>query len=749
MSRDMYPPYRIATPYIPMAGSPMGASPYAPYQFMYTQPLPTTASMTAEPTAHHMVAQQDRSPVKLEQPLPHHVAVKPEPPPYPAYMSPTGSTENGFHGPPFSPGTTLNVPLASLGQPRRPVQASYPALSLPLPVSSPGQALPNVTLQSSTQTISQVPGASVANGVLSNLPVPVGTQHRQQQALPLVASTVSEFVDTLPPPSPTQSEAFRGHSYPTVPSQQSNCTYGPLTMAPPKHIPQMNRSDSQPNLTTPKQEPLLQLQPDISSSRPPGMELPSASQDYPRQPVTGGMVHYSREYSLVSGPTSQAHLKSPTYPILAQSSSMSTQPPPPISDANFSSPYQPTLILRSHGSRSSSPTNSIISVGSTPSMQTYSAIHTDQAHSISGDHHGSVDLSHGSYKEPELPPYSSSHMYRSRSPNGSCASSYSSLSGSRPGSTRSSHYSDHSRSSHGRSIGSAFSGPLTASLNSAHITPPNPHHTYITLDDLLQAEPTLALSPLNAPSNGSPPGDELINAANQALKQIVNWAKQIRAFMSLPQTTQMTLMKHCWGELLCFVLAVRSAREREREKTMRLPMEPDQSSYPGASYVFQRMSLDLTKWVVEKQLDEIELACLKVIILLDPGEQTICPPAQRHDPPVELAVFNGTECSVCCTVQRSLLCMLVAVSSPLVYEVRLSFHLLYGRCTRPLRVQPLFGRDHSGPDAAHPAAALQEQSALRRCPLRPNYAPAGCHQKDRNGSHRRARDDASFGSRNP
>lgn len=625
MSRDVYPPYRMTAPYIPMAASPMGAPPYAPYQLMYTQPLPTPASMTAEPTTNQMVAQQEHSPVKLEQPLTQHVTVKPEPPPYPSYMSPTGSTENGFHGPPFSPGTTLNVPLASLGQPRRAVQSSYPPLALPLAVTSPRPVPPSVTPQSNAQTMSPVPGASVANGILSNIPVPVGPQHhrQQQQTLPPVASTVAEFVDSLPPPSPTQSEAFRVQSYPAALSQRNSCPYEPLTMAPPKHIPHMNRSDSQPNLTTTKQEPMLKLQPDISSPHPPGMELPSASPDYTRQqPGAGGMMHYPRDYTLIgSGLTSQAHLNSPTYPGVAQSSSAITQPPPSVSDANYNSPYHPTLVLRSHGSRSSSPTNSIISVGSTPSMQTYSV--------ISGDHPGSVDhRSHtGSYKEPELPPYSSNHIYRSRSPNGSCASSYSSRSGStRAGSTRSSHYSDHSRSSHGRSVASSFSGTLTASLNSAHITPPNPQHTYITLEDLLQAEPTLALSPLNAPSNEISPEDELIHKANQALKQIVNWAKQIQAFITLPQNIQMTLMKHCWGELMCFVLAVHSARERERAKAVRLPMEQDQSTYPGATYTFQRMTLDLTKWVVERQLDEIELACLKVIILLDPGEQAITPP---------------------------------------------------------------------------------------------------------------------------
>jgi len=623
MSRDMYPSYRMATPYIPIAGSPIGAPPYAPYQVMYTQPMPTAASLTAEPATHPMVAQQERSPVKLEQPLAHHVTVKPEPPPYPSYMSPTGSsTENGFHGPPFSPGTALNVPLASLGQPRRAVQASYPSLPLPLAVSSPRPMPPNITPQSSAS-----PVPPVANGVLPSVAAPpMGAQHhRQQQTLPAVVSTVSEFVESLPPPSPTQSEVFRAHSFSTVSSQRNSCPYEPFSMAPPKHIPQMNRSDSQPNLSTTKPEPMLKLQPDISSPRLTGMELPGTPQDYPRQPGNSGMMCYPREYSLVGGLTSQAHLQSPTYPVMPQSTSMSTYPSPSVSDANFNAAYQPTLVLRSHGSRSSSPTNSIISVGSTPSMQTFSA--------IGGDHPRSVDhrSSHGSYKEPELPPYSSSHMYRSRSPNGSCGSTYSSLSGSRPGSTRSSHYSDHSHSSHGRSIGSSFSGTLTASLNSAHITPPNPHHTYITLDDLLQAEPTLALSPLNAPSHDSPQGDELIHTANQALKQIVNWAKQIRAFISLPQNLQMTLMKHCWGELLCFVLAVRSARERERAKTAGLTMDLDQSRYPGATYSFQRMSLDLTKWIVERQLDEIELACLKVIILLDPGEQIIYSTAHRHN----------------------------------------------------------------------------------------------------------------------
>lgn len=93
----------------------------------------------------------------------------------------------------------------------------------------------------------------------------------------------------------------------------------------------------------------------------------------------------------------------------------------------------------------------------------------------------------------------------------------------------------------------------------------------------------------------------------------------------------MTLMKHCWGELLCFVLAVRSARERERAKTAGLTMDLEQSGYPGATYSFQRMSLDLTKWVMERQLDEIELACLKVIILLDPGQQIIYSSAHRHN----------------------------------------------------------------------------------------------------------------------
>ena len=626
MSRDVYPSYRIPTQYLPMSGSPMGVTPYPPYQFMYTQPMPTTASMTTEPTAHHTVAQQEHSPVKVEQPPTRHVTVKPEPPPYPSYNMPsTGSPQNGYHGTAFSPGTAINVPLAPFGQPHRPAAGPYP-LSVPLPVSSPGQVLPSAMAQSSPQTMTQVPGRPAVNGIPSNIPVP--TQPLQQQALSAVVSTVSEIVESLPP-SLTQSEAFRSHTCQSLPSQHSDCTYGDLAMAPPKQIPKMNRWGSQPNLSTTKQETVMKLQSEISSPHTPGLEAPSTSQDYPRHTGSGGLAHFAPEYSVIGGPTSQAVLNSPTYPIMAQSA-LSPQPLPPISDSSFNAAYQPTLIRRNRGSRSSSPTNSIISVGSAPSMRPHS-IHSERSHSVSGDLPASIDLSHRShatYKDPELPPYSSSHAYRSRSPNGSCASSYSSISGSRPGSVRSSLYSDQSHSTHSRSRGSAFSGPVTASLSSAHIAPPNPHQVYITLDDLLQAEPTLALSPLDTTSSDIMPGDELIHLANQTLKQIVNWAKQIHAFISLPQGTQMTLMKHCWGELLCFVLAVRTARENEREKAMGLP---DQAGYPEATYAFQRMALDLTKWVVERQLDEIELACLKVIILLDPGEQTFNPCARKQN----------------------------------------------------------------------------------------------------------------------
>ena len=212
--------------------------------------------------------------------------------------------------------------------------------------------------------------------------------------------------------------------------------------------------------------------------------------------------------------------------------------------------------------------------------------------------------------------YSFSH-YRSRSP----SSPTSCFSGSKPGSTRTaSSYSGHSRalSHHSdplRSRTSSISGPIVASIHSAHISaPPNPQHVYITLDQLMQSDKLLDGMQTNVHLMGGGPQEDVGDICNASLKKIVDWAKHMQMYVMISNSVLLKLIKNTWGELLCFMLAIRCSREPHMQLG-----GAQGSQLLNSTFYTQRVSGELKSWIIERQLTHHELACLKAVILFNPG----------------------------------------------------------------------------------------------------------------------------------
>ena len=595
------PPYTIPFPPVQMPNNNY-------HYFMYPS-VQQPVSVTTDPLT--FVAPQEV--VKVEQPSVTPCKTEP-PPPYTISSGQRGS--NGINGDAMP--VRVPVPVQS------PQTISYRTFSPPTTIhqqqqqqqlsqQQPSQQQPSqqqqqqAMLPSNTQHRRSAP--TISNGVsytnthslqqtISAPPRKSVDPHRpHSHSTPIGPSEV----DPLPPLSPTSalSDTSSVNSFPS-----QNVFQPPTTMGPPRQIPHTMAiqlpscpiSSDYPKPHSTPYSPFHQIQHDLSTTQ----EFTTMSPN----PEHNSIMPY-REYSPVhTGP-----LNSPTYPPLTMSNSQIQH------DA-----YHPTVVRRQN-SRSSSPTNSLISVGSGPSMGRPGSIISGRLYSVGGgDRNGSVisgDTSHHLRSNHDVESqgnYSFNH-YRSRSP----SSPTSSYSGSRPGSTRTaSSYSGHSRAlSHhsdpSRSRTSSISGPLTASIRSAQISgPPNPQHIYITLEQLMQSDKILDVMQCGPGTTGSMPLGDLVEACNLSLKKIVDWAKQIQMIALISNDVLMKLMKNAWGELLCFILAIRYSREPIVQPGSGLNQQ-------GSAYVLQQLVSDLKSWIVERQLTVVELACLKAVILFNAG----------------------------------------------------------------------------------------------------------------------------------
>ncbi|CAD6237976.1 GSCOCG00008357001-RA-CDS [Cotesia congregata] len=108
------------------------------------------------------------------------------------------------------------------------------------------------------------------------------------------------------------------------------------------------------------------------------------------------------------------------------------------------------------------------------------------------------------------------------------------------------------------------------------------------------------------------------NAANKQLFQLVEWAKHIPHFTSLPIEDQVLLLRAGWNELLIASFSHRSMDVHEGivlgKDTI---INRNSAQQVGLSAIFDRVLSELVSKMREMKIDKTELGCLRAIILFN------------------------------------------------------------------------------------------------------------------------------------
>lgn len=156
------------------------------------------------------------------------------------------------------------------------------------------------------------------------------------------------------------------------------------------------------------------------------------------------------------------------------------------------------------------------------------------------------------------------------------------------------------------------------------------------ISDILAVEESLETEPedtLEIDSVNTPPGtvipegvseDEaavyraLLNLADQRLYRTVRWSRALPEFSQLDTDDQILLLQNCWAHLLCLDCCWRSLpTPTEIRLTSSKCINLEAARELGAEEIVERM-LQLTQYLTQLQLDVVEYACLKVIVLMQP-----------------------------------------------------------------------------------------------------------------------------------
>ncbi|CAL8074747.1 unnamed protein product [Calicophoron daubneyi] len=156
------------------------------------------------------------------------------------------------------------------------------------------------------------------------------------------------------------------------------------------------------------------------------------------------------------------------------------------------------------------------------------------------------------------------------------------------------------------------------------------------INDILLVEESMEAEPedsLEIDSGTTPPGtsipegvseDEaavyraLLNLADQRLYRTVRWSRALPDFAQLDTDDQILLLQNCWADLLCLDCCWRSLpTPAEIRLTSSKCINLEAARELGAEEIVERV-LHLTQDLTRLQLDLVEYACLKVIVLMQP-----------------------------------------------------------------------------------------------------------------------------------
>ena len=115
--------------------------------------------------------------------------------------------------------------------------------------------------------------------------------------------------------------------------------------------------------------------------------------------------------------------------------------------------------------------------------------------------------------------------------------------------------------------------------------------------------------------------EDIFEGARQSLLKMIEWGKRIPAFTALNLDDQVKLLKRSWCENVLLKLCTRMG---PRSDTMMLSSglscRRDQIDDPEVRRVVENLNYKVAYWLDILNVDRVEMACLKGIILFNPGK---------------------------------------------------------------------------------------------------------------------------------
>ena len=114
--------------------------------------------------------------------------------------------------------------------------------------------------------------------------------------------------------------------------------------------------------------------------------------------------------------------------------------------------------------------------------------------------------------------------------------------------------------------------------------------------------------------------EDLFEGIRSSLLKVIEWAKRIPAFVGLSLDDQVKLLKASWCEHCTLNLASRNGPKSDTILLGHgLSCSRSQVEDPEVRRVISRVFNELSYWLDYLNVDRVEMACLKGIILFNPG----------------------------------------------------------------------------------------------------------------------------------
>ena len=117
--------------------------------------------------------------------------------------------------------------------------------------------------------------------------------------------------------------------------------------------------------------------------------------------------------------------------------------------------------------------------------------------------------------------------------------------------------------------------------------------------------------------------EDLFEGFRSSLLKVIEWAKRIPAFVNLSLDDQVKLLKASWCEHCTLKLASRNGPKSDTILLSHgLSVKRESVEDPEVRRVLHRVFNEVAYWLDYLNVDRVEMACLRGIMLFNPGEST-------------------------------------------------------------------------------------------------------------------------------